>query len=439
MDQFLAAETAVAGELAAATHLDHSMKPAQTCPRCGAPLSSGGPCPRCELSLALQVSSDLPSPTAGEAGVRSMQFGDYELLAELGHGGMGVVYRARHAKLDRLVALKMLLLGQFSSEQAVQRFQREARAAAGLRHPNIVAIHDIGQVEGQHYLTMEFVQGRSLSSCLRDGPLPPRQAAAHLRALAEAMSVAHAAGIVHRDLKPSNILIDLFDQPHITDFGLAKPLDGSSDITLTGHMLGSPNYLAPELATGRKQEVGPTTDIYSLGAILYECLTGRPPFLGATIHETLLRIADTEPVAPRVLDAKLPRDLETICLKCLEKEPARRYPTTQELANELGRYLNGEPILARPVSPLARAQRWCRRKPALATLGAVVLVLVVVLGAPIMIVRINHARVDAERRSYDVDMRLASEALRNGASGQVQELLRAHEPRRGAEDLRGFE
>ncbi len=195
MDQFLAAETAVAGELAAAPDLDPSMKPAQTCPRCGAPLLSSEPCPRCELSLALQVSSDLPSPTPGEAGVRSMQFGDYELLEELGHGGMGVVYRARHPKLDRLVALKMLLLGQFSSEQAVQRFQREARAAAGLRHPNIVAIHDIGQVEGQHYLTMEFVQGRSLSSWLRDGPLPPRQAAAHLRALAEAMSVAHAAGI----------------------------------------------------------------------------------------------------------------------------------------------------------------------------------------------------------------------------------------------------
>src|SRR5437667_6782973 len=195
MDQFLTAEAAVAGELAAGPDLDRSMKPAQSCPRCGAPLSSSGPCPRCELSLALQVSSDLLSPAAGEAGVRSMQFGDYELLEELGHGGMGVVYRARHAKLDRLVALKMLLLGQFSSEQAVQRFQREARAAAGLRHPNIVAIQYIGQVEGQHYLTMEFVQGRSLSSWLRDGPLPPRQAAAHLRALAEAMSVPHAAGL----------------------------------------------------------------------------------------------------------------------------------------------------------------------------------------------------------------------------------------------------
>src|SRR2546422_987070 len=173
MDQFLAAEPAVAGELAAATDLDRFMKPAQTCPRCGAPLLSSEPCPRCELSLALHVSSDLLSPAAGEEGVRSMQFGDYELLEELGHGGMGVVYRARHAKLDRLVASKMLLLGQFSSEQAVQRFQREARAAAGVRHPNIVAIHDIGQVEGQHYLTMEFVQGRSLSSWLRDGPLPP--------------------------------------------------------------------------------------------------------------------------------------------------------------------------------------------------------------------------------------------------------------------------
>src|SRR5438876_9329328 len=441
MDQVLAAETGLASKLAAATDLDPSMKPAQTCARCGAPLSSSEPCPRCELSLALQVSSDLPSPVARGEGVRSMQFGDYELLEELGHGGMGVVYRARHAKLDRLVALKMLLLGQFSSEQAVQRFQREARAAAGLHHPNIVAIHDIGQVEGQHYLTMEFVQGRSLSSWLRDGPLPPRQAAAHLRALAEAMSVAHAAGIVHRDLKPSNILIDLFDQPHITDFGLAKPLDGSDDITLTGHMLGSPHHLAPELATGRKQEAVSATDIYSLGAILYECLTGRPPFLGATIHETLLRIGDTEPVAPRVLDAKLPRDLETICLKCLEKEPAKRYPTTQELANELGRYLNGEPILARPVSPLARAQRWCRRKPALASslFLILILLLILIIGAPIAIIRIDRARVDAERRSYSADMRLASEALRNGAIGQVQELLRAHEPRKGMEDLRGFE
>jgi eukaryotic-like serine/threonine-protein kinase len=228
---------------------------------------------------------------------------------------------------------------------------------------------------------MELVEGRSLAAVLREGPLPPRVAAGHARAIAQAMAAAHAARILHRDLKPSNILIDPFDQPRITDFGLAKRFvaDPSSsgeasdrsttvpaDLTLTDQMLGSPNYLAPEVAAGPRSGIGPAADLFAIGAILYECLTGRPPFLAASLQETLLRIRDTDPVAPRLLDPKLPRDLETICLKCLEKEPSKRYPTAQALAEDLERFLNDEPILARPITRLERAVRWCRRKPALA-------------------------------------------------------------------------
>ena len=247
---------------------DQRMKFKTTCPHCGARQNYGGLCPACEFAAALEAPSISESEEGSESAAFAKCFGEYELLKELGHGGMGVVYRARHVKLDRIVALKMLLLGQFSSEQAVKRFRREAQASAALRHVGLVSIYDVGEVEGQHYFTMELVEGPSLAALLRDGPLSPRVAATYCREIAEAMHAAHTAGIIHRDLKPANVLIDSFDQPRITDFGLAKRFDGSCDITLTGQIFGSPNYLAPELAAGREKECGPGTDIFSMGAIL---------------------------------------------------------------------------------------------------------------------------------------------------------------------------
>ena len=437
---------------------NHLMTPESNCPHCGTPLADTESCPRCELQLALEATLPLAQETDIQAVAK--RFGDYELLEEIGHGGMGVVYLARHTKLNRLVALKLLLLGQFSSEQAVKRFQREAQAAAALRHPNIVGLHEVGEVEGQHYFTMELVEGRNLASLLRDGPLPPRLAAEYGHALAQGVSAAHAAGIIHRDLKPANILIDLFNQPRITDFGLAKRIDGSGDMTLTGHLLGSPNYLAPELAAGQEQACGPGTDIFSLGAILYECLTGRPPFLGSTMQETLLRVRDAEPVSPRVLNPKLPRDLETICLKCLEKEPAKRYATAKDLGDELNRFLNDEPIQARPATPLERGWRWCRRKPALAGAYGIVLVLLLALGlgGPIAAYRINQERKiaqseaqraqseadranvmesEARRSEYAADMLLAQKFLTENNRGATVKLLDKHRPGHGVPALAG--
>src|SRR5262245_3971071 len=345
---------------------------------------------------------------AGQAGAFSPnwkvnlgRFGDYELMEEIAHGGMGVVYRARQISLNRTVAVKMLLLGQFSSAASIERFQREATAAAALQHPNIVAIHEVGAIDGQHFFSMDYVEGRSLAAVIREQPLPARTAATYCQGIAEAIAYAHDRGIIHRDLKPSNVLIDVFDQVRITDFGLAKQLDGGSDLTMTGHVLGSPNYFAPELAAGRHREAGPATDVYSIGAILYECLTGRPPFLAESLQETLLKIRDTDVPGPRLLNVRIPRELETICLKCLEKNPASRYASAHELADDLARFLNNEPIHARPVSRAERVWRWCRRKPALASFitATALLLLAILIGSPIAAFRINEARKASDAES----------------------------------------
>lgn len=320
---------------------------------------------------------------------RLRHFGDYELLEEIDRGGMGVIYRARQLSLNRIVAVKMLLFGKFSSDEYIKRFRAEAEAAAGLQHPNIVAIHEIGEHEGQHYFSMDYVEGADLAEVAREGFLPAERAARYLKVIAEAIHYAHQRGVLHRDLKPSNVLIDELDQPRITDFGLAKQLKGDSELTATGHVLGSPSFMPPEQADARRGSIGPHSDVYSLGALFYHLLTGRPPFVAATIEEALRQLLEQDPVPPRLLNGSVPRDLETICLKCLNKEPARRYPSALALAQDLERWLRGEAILARPAGVLGKIWRWSRRQPALAGLTVAVgsLAVMVVIGSMAMVAR----------------------------------------------------
>jgi tetratricopeptide (TPR) repeat protein len=287
----------------------------------------------------------------------------YEILGVLGRGAMGVVYKARQVGLNRTVALKMIRAGAAAGPQDLARFRREAEAVAQLRHPHIVGVYEVGEADGQPYFSLEYVEGPSLDRTVRGRPLPPGQAAALLAPLARAMSHAHAHGIIHRDLKPANVLMTAEGTPKVGDFGLARRLEEDAGQTRSGMVLGTPSYMAPEQAEGRVHDVGPLADVYSLGAVLYECLTGRPPFTGATLLDTLKQVSTQEPVAPRQLQPGVPRDLETVCLKCLHKDPRRRYASAAVLAEELDRFLAGRPIHARPVGPVGRLTRWCRRNP----------------------------------------------------------------------------
>ena len=306
-------------------------------------------------------------------------FGDYELLEEIARGGMGVVFRARQINLNRIVALKMILSGEFAGEEDVIRFHTEAEAAAQLDHPGIVPIFEIGEHQGQHYFSMGYVEGESLADKVADGPLPPREAAELVKKICDAMAYAHQRGVIHRDLKPANILIEENGQPKVTDFGLAKKTQADSNLTGTGQILGTPAYMPPEQASG-KTDVGPLVDVYSFGAILYCLLTGRPPFRAASPMDTLLQVLDQEPAAPRILNPTIPRDLSTICLKCLEKETENRYRSANEVHDELERFLNGYPIHARPVGRLERAWRMVRRHPVRSGLAASFLLLMLAIG-----------------------------------------------------------
>jgi WD40 repeat protein len=381
------------------------------------------------------------------AGV-GIEFGAYVLEEQIAHGGMGVVYRARQVSLDRMVAIKLLLLGRYSSAESIERFRREAQSIAALRHPGIVAVHEVGEHDGQHYIAMEYVDGRTLSDMLLDGPLAPERAAEITRDVARAVHYAHERGVLHRDLKPSNVLLDTFGLARIMDFGLAKKLDGSTDLTVTGQMIGTPNYLSPEQAAGRHPEVGPTSDVYAIGALLYELITGRPPFMANSLQETLLRIRDCEPVSPNVLNPAIHRDLDTICLKCLRKQPSRRYPTANALARDLELWLHHSPIEARRIGALERVWLWCKRNPRQA-LMALALMLAVVAGfagvfsqwrrAENNRVRAEKQELVARKRAYTSDMNTVQHALAAHNLGRALELLDLHRPGEGELDLRDWE
>jgi tetratricopeptide (TPR) repeat protein len=321
-----------------------------------------------------------PGPSPGEAALpgtsadvpAATPVPGYQILGTLGRGGMGIVYKALHRPLNRVVALKMILAGAHGRPDELARFRREAELVARLRHPNIVQIYEIGEHEGLPYLSLEYVEGPSLQEKLGGCPQPAREAAQFAEVLARAMQAAHALKIIHRDLKPANVLLTADGTPKITDFGLAKRLDTGATDTQPGTVLGTANYMPPEQASGRTEEIGPLVDVYALGALLYEMLTGRPPFLGESQFRTLEQVCSQEPVPPRRLQPSVPHDLETVCLTCLRKEPRKRYASALELAEDLRRFLQGEPIRARPVPAWERSYKWARRRPAQAALVAAV-------------------------------------------------------------------
>ncbi|MCA9211627.1 MAG: protein kinase [Planctomycetales bacterium] len=312
------------------------------------------------------IASDQPTtydPASAQVG---QQFGDYELLSVIAKGGMGVVYKARQRTLNRVVAVKMILSGHLANEVDVERFRTEAEAAARLNHRHIVAVHEIGAVDGQHFFSMDYVDGSSLSELVRESPLTPQLAARYVRDVALAMDYAHSHGILHRDLKPSNVLVNLDGEPCITDFGLAKRVEENSQLTITGMIVGTPSYMPPEQAIGSQDKIGVRSDVYATGALLYELLTAAPPFRAATPFETIRQVLDVEPVPPRTVNPSVPQDLETICLKALQKDPSNRYASEKALADELDRFLEGRPILARPLGWPTRTVRWVRRNPVVA-------------------------------------------------------------------------
>jgi eukaryotic-like serine/threonine-protein kinase len=455
------------------------MRTKRTCPQCGVEVAKDAPqglCGQCLFLLGLSLPDTEPNASAGSVREKRPQawndagqateclpascapasansdpigviryFGDYELLEEIARGGMGVVYKARQVSLDRIVAVKMILGGHLARKEFVERFRQEARAAANLQHPNIVAIHEVGEHAGLHYFSMDYVEGQDLAekvAGLKGGTVDCRRAARWLMTIAETIQYAHEQGTIHRDIKPSNILIDRNDQPRITDFGLAKSLKRNSELTVSGQVMGTPSFLPPEQASGSGVAVGPVSDIYAVGAVLYFLVTGRAPFVGETLEATLSQVLRQEPVPPRRLNPSVPRDLETICLKCLEKDPRWRYGSAQDLADELGRFLEGRPILARPAGPVGEVWRWCKRKPVVAALSAgLILALVLGLaGVTWQWQQAERARLLQRRLGYLAGIRAAQLAIKENKPRLALTLLRQHGSQPGeGEDLRGLE
>jgi WD40 repeat protein/tRNA A-37 threonylcarbamoyl transferase component Bud32 len=447
------------------------------CPKCARAIPVNAPkglCPAClatSLSEVFEGTVEDETPTMPSPVSSSDWVGDYELLDQLGRGGMGVVFRARDRRLNRVVALKLILTGKLASEAEVKRFHAEAEAAAHLEHPHIVPIYEVGESDGRHFFAMKLMEGGALSERISNfpSPLSNREAAVLLTKVARAVHHAHQRGILHRDLKPPNILLDVEGEPAVTDFGLARRLETGSDLTVSGTVLGSPSYMAPEQAAGR--EVTTAADVYSLGAILYELLAGGPPFFGATPLETMRRVVEDEPVPPSKCQMRregeesnrrlasrpspLSPDLETICLRCLQKEPSRRYPGAAALADDLERFIRGEPIHARPGGVDERIWKWIKRHPAWAMLiGVSALALLAFVGQQqTNEVRLKHERDHARaqesaaraseqttrRNLYAADMFLAHRAIEEGNLASARRILEAHRPKAGAEDLRGFE
>jgi eukaryotic-like serine/threonine-protein kinase len=350
--------------------METATTPSRVCAKCGAQIfgdAPGGLCSVCLFRTGLGSIED--SDAAGpERDRMQMQFGEYDLIEEIGRGGQGVVYRARQKSLNRTVALKVIGLGQWSSTPHLKRFRHEAEAAASLEHPQIVPIYEIGERDGSCYFSMKFIEGGQLDDVLKREPMAPRRAAELLVKIARTVHFAHERGILHRDIKPGNILLDRHGEPHLTDFGLARLIEQESTITNSFDVLGTPSYMSPEQAAGRTKELGAATDVYSLGAVFYQMLTGQPPFAGGTTYETIRLVMEAEPRNPRLWNPKIDVDLATICLKCLEKEPAKRYRSAEALAEDLERWLRHEPVQARPTGLVVRSSKWVRRNPVVAGL-----------------------------------------------------------------------
>lgn len=358
------------------------------------------------------------------------EVGDYEILSELGRGGMGVVYQARQRSLNRLVALKMILGSRFSGESQRLRFKREAETIAALRHPNIVSIHEVGEFEGIPFYSMDYIEGENLKDSISRGLIPWREAVNYTITIARAMQFAHEHKILHRDLKPQNVMIDGERRLHITDFGLARNLDAECGLTLTGESMGTPYYMAPEQVSGKPDAIGRHADIYSIGAILFEMLASVPPFLGSNTQEILEKVKYQEALGPRVINGSVPKDLNTVCLKCLEKEPPKRYASSGDMADDLERVLEDRPILAKPVGPLEKSWRWCRRNRALASvlIGSAT---VIILGTAASFWMVNERRIEAENaQEKAVESQKLAEQKKSEAESAQQ---KAEESRKLAE------
>lgn len=343
--------------------------------------SPEGLCPKCMLALAAnEGTGDAITVELRDAALPlPRDFGNYRLLDLLGKGGAGLVFRAVDRRLNRTVALKMLR-SDIPSPTEMRRFFVEAKTAARLQHPNIVTVHEVGEHQGRQYLAMECIEGRSLSHIVGRTPLAPRRAAEYVRAIARAMDYAHSQGVLHRDLKPGNVLVDHGDALHITDFGLAKEVTDGLELTRSGELLGTPSYMSPEQAAAKPKLVGIATDVYSMGAILYDLLTARPPFRADTVAATIRQIIEAEPAPVRLLNPSVPRDLETICLKCLAKDPGQRYRASKELEEDLTWFLEGRPIRARPIGFIRRAGRWAKRHPGVAMMVVAFVIIFALVG-----------------------------------------------------------